>query len=299
MAQGRSNETNSAGGEQHGPTADASTLSPTQARILRIIERAILETGLPMTRSELARAAGYRRASSIEGVLLALVRKQAIIMDPKAHRTMRIADHDGARIIDAGSRVDTDEELPSEQRMIDRMPGKLALRLKVPARYFLKAHDDSLKGLGIARGDIAAIGRTIRIRNGSIVLARDERGAILNRRAVVTEDHELKLVRIDRALARHQARQERSSTESTLRIEGVVTGVVQTRALGRPRPLTKAQTRTGEARARRAPETEKRARPTRAPTPSAGAAARSLADPHSATRYPCIARRAVRRPWRT
>ena len=52
-----------------------SDLTPRQSEILRLIQRAIAETGMPPTRAEIAQELGFRSANAAEEHLRALARK--------------------------------------------------------------------------------------------------------------------------------------------------------------------------------------------------------------------------------
>ena len=208
------------------------TLTERQQEILSFIERAVRQTGVAPSRSEIAQAMGLKGTSSVEGHLLALARKGSIVLERKTHRSIRIADRNEAKIIDPPDEVACAETLTSERYIVDRMPGTLALRVTPAPDFLLWVHDDGLEGLGIVRGDLAAVRQGIPIRDGAIVLARDEHGAVLYRRAVVTDDHEVQLTRTGTVGASDGWRRRRCGSERALRIDGLLVGAVQVRSVG-------------------------------------------------------------------
>ena len=217
---------------------DDRKLTPRQARVKTAIEEIFAATGRGPTRNQLSEALGYQRASSVESHLLALQRRGEIILGPK-HRSIRIVDHDETPVLDAEEDTVEDAVLATEARTVDRMPGSLTRRLSTTPDYLLRVNE-SLEHGAIGRGDLAALQRTINIRDGSIVVTRNERGQIIFCQAWLSADHETKLTRIgSRAGERQPTLAHRTAW---VRIEGVLTGVVQVRGTGRGAERTRATT---------------------------------------------------------
>jgi repressor LexA len=63
-----------------------SDLTPRQLQILRLIQEAILETGMPPTRKEIAEQLGFKSPNAAEDHLRALARKGVISLVPGASR---------------------------------------------------------------------------------------------------------------------------------------------------------------------------------------------------------------------
>ena len=61
-------------------------LTPRQTQILRLIQRAIMETGMPPTRAEIAKELGFKSVNAAEEHLRALHRKGVIELIPGASR---------------------------------------------------------------------------------------------------------------------------------------------------------------------------------------------------------------------
>ena len=69
-----------------------SDLTPRQTEILRLIQRAINETGMPPTRAEIANELGFKSPNAAEEHLRALARKGVIALVPGASRGIKLMD---------------------------------------------------------------------------------------------------------------------------------------------------------------------------------------------------------------
>ena len=69
-----------------------SDLTPRQTEVLRLIQRAIAETGMPPTRAEIAQELGFKSANAAEEHLRALARKGVIALVPGASRGIQLKD---------------------------------------------------------------------------------------------------------------------------------------------------------------------------------------------------------------
>ena len=69
-----------------------SDLTPRQTEILRLIQRAIAETGMPPTRAEIANELGFKSPNAAEEHLRALARKGVIALVPGASRGIKLMD---------------------------------------------------------------------------------------------------------------------------------------------------------------------------------------------------------------
>ena len=69
-----------------------SDLTPRQLQILRLIQEAILETGMPPTRKEIAEQLGFKSPNAAEDHLRALARKGVISLVPGASRGIQLKD---------------------------------------------------------------------------------------------------------------------------------------------------------------------------------------------------------------
>jgi len=69
-----------------------SDLTPRQTEVLRLIQRAIAETGMPPTRAEIAEELGFKSANAAEEHLRALARKGVIALVPGTSRGIQLKD---------------------------------------------------------------------------------------------------------------------------------------------------------------------------------------------------------------
>src|ERR1700716_212649 len=69
-----------------------SDLTPRQTQILRLIQDAIMENGMPPTRAEIARTLGFKSPNAAEEHLRALQRKGVIDLIPGASRGIQLKD---------------------------------------------------------------------------------------------------------------------------------------------------------------------------------------------------------------
>ncbi|MDF1762947.1 MAG: transcriptional repressor LexA [Oleibacter sp.] len=194
-------------------------LTARQEQVLELIRTAILETGYPPTRAEIATELGFRSANAAEEHLKALARKGAIEMMPGASRGIRIVEEEylGLPII---GRVAAGEPILAEEHVEDycEIPPSF---FRPEANFLLEVHGDSMMKIGIMDGDYIAVHKTVTARNGQIVVARVENEVTVKRyhksRNLVTlypENDDYQPIEVD---VRHQE----------FAIEGLYVGVVR------------------------------------------------------------------------
>jgi len=171
-------------------------LTDRQQQILDLIRQAIVNTGFPPTRAELAAVLGFKSANAAEDHLRALARKGVIELTAGASRGIRLTDLANEAI---ESEVDT--ELPADRPRLKTLPGAGFLLLPLIGRvaaghpilateniekeinvdldmfaerpdYLLKVKGLSMRDAGILDGDLLAIKKVSDARNGQIVVAR-------------------------------------------------------------------------------------------------------------------------------
>ncbi|HWP94367.1 MAG TPA: transcriptional repressor LexA [Gammaproteobacteria bacterium] len=143
-------------------------LTPRQQEILELIQQVIEETGLPPTRSEIARALGFRSANAAEEHLRALARKGMITLLPGAARGIRLTDPPSLPVV---GRVAAGSPILAQQNVETRF--HIDPRLFSPrAHYLLRVRGMSMRDAGILDGDLVAVHRTPEVRNGQIIVAR-------------------------------------------------------------------------------------------------------------------------------
>lgn len=208
-------------------------LTPRQQNVYDFIIKTIGEMGYPPTRAEISRALGFRSPNAAEEHLRALERKGAIRMIRGTSRGIRLPAREpapqpgsdssgegatrGLPIIGevaAGSPILATEHI---DRYCPLPPEFFTPR----ADYLLRVRGLSMKDAGILEGDLLAVHRTERIRDGQIVVARLEDNVTVKRfhrqghRVTLTaENEEFAPISVD---LRHQA----------LEIEGIGVGVIR------------------------------------------------------------------------
>ena len=154
-------------------------LTARQQEVLDLIKRAIVTTGFPPTRAEIAEQLGFRSPNAAEEHLKALARKGAIKMMPGASRGIRIVEEQqlGLPII---GRVAAGEPILAQEHIEDHC--------EIPANWFkpnadflLEVQGESMINVGIMDGDLIAVHKTETARNGQIVVARVEEDVTVKR----------------------------------------------------------------------------------------------------------------------
>ncbi|GMQ90190.1 MAG: transcriptional repressor LexA [Gammaproteobacteria bacterium] len=147
------------------------SLTPRQSEILQMIQAFIAERGYPPTRSEIARALGFRSVNAAVDHLKALARKGVIELLPGASRGIRLLqDHGGLPVIGrvaAGSPILAEEHIETRYRLDPAL-------FRPQADYLLRVRGLSMREAGILDGDLLAVHRTTEARNNQIVVARIE-----------------------------------------------------------------------------------------------------------------------------
>ncbi len=206
----------------------ARPLTQRQQNVYDFIVKTIHEMGYPPTRAEIARALGFRSPNAAEEHLRALERKGVIRMIAGTSRGIRLPAQEqeesagtppsqGLPIIGevaAGSPILAAEHI---DRYCPLPPEYFTPR----ADYLLKVRGLSMKDIGILEGDLLAVHRTERVRDGQIVVARLEEEVTVKRFqrsghhvTLIAENADFPPIEVD---LRHQA----------LEIEGIGVGVIR------------------------------------------------------------------------
>lgn len=148
-------------------------LTARQAEILAFIRAAIRRSGMPPTRSEIARALGFRSPNAAEEHLRALARKGAIELLPGASRGIRVVEEADLHApgLPVVGRVAAGQPLLAVEHIEDYQaidPGVFHPR----ADYLLRVQGASMRDAGILDGDLLAVHATRTAGNGQIVVAR-------------------------------------------------------------------------------------------------------------------------------
>jgi repressor LexA len=158
-----------------------SDLTPRQTQVLRLIQRILVDTGMPPTRAEIARELGFRSANAAEEHLRALQRKGVIALMPGTSRGIQLKDtlreQMGLPLI---GRVAAGKPIFSEENFEARLQIDPSLFQPKP-HYLLKVTGMSMKNAGILDGDLVAVHRTPEVRSRQIVVARLENEVTVKR----------------------------------------------------------------------------------------------------------------------
>jgi repressor LexA len=203
-----------------------SDLTPRQTEILRLIQRAIAETGMPPTRAEIAQELGFKSANAAEEHLRALARKGVIALVPGASRGIKLKDTIREQMsLPLIGRVAAGRPILAEENIESRFNIDPDIFSPRP-HYLLKVVGMSMKDAGILDGDLVAVHRTADVRNRQIIVARLENEVTVKRYKqdgstvwLLPENPDFEPIKVNM--------RESSSGEAPLIIEGVVVGVLR------------------------------------------------------------------------
>lgn len=167
-------------------------LTARQQHVFDFIVKTMGELGYPPTRAEIAKALGFRSPNAAEEHLRALERKGAIRIIRNTSRGIRLPNQEPLEPADtpaAATALVAADPLPNGLPVIGEVAaGSPILAAEhidrycpLPAEYFtpkadylLRVRGLSMKDVGILEGDLLAVHRTDRVRDGQIVVARLE-----------------------------------------------------------------------------------------------------------------------------
>ncbi len=160
------------------------SLTARQQNVYDFIVKTMNEQGYPPTRAEISRALGFKSANAAEEHLRALERKGAIKVIRGTSRGIRLPAQEPEAANDEGLE-ETLQGLPIIGEVAAGSPVLAAEHIDrycpLPPEYFtpradylLRVRGLSMKDAGILEGDLLAVHRTERIRDGQIVVARLE-----------------------------------------------------------------------------------------------------------------------------
>jgi repressor LexA len=201
-----------------------SDLTPRQSQVLQVIQQALLQTGMPPTRAEIAAELGFRSPNAAEEHLRALARKGCLELLPGSSRGIRLKDTLREQLgLPLVGRVAAGRPILSEEHIVDHLNVDPALFQPRP-HYLLKVVGMSMKDAGILDGDLVAVHRTAEVRNRQIIVARLENEVTVKRYRqqgsvvwLLPENPEFEPIRVD-------------LQSQPLLIEGVVVGVLRRNA---------------------------------------------------------------------
>lgn len=169
---------------------DRPKLTARQAQILELIQNAIVQTGAPPTRAEIAAELGFRSANAAEEHLKALAKKGVIELVSGTSRGIRLRTNALQAL--TATRMDiTSPPLHKLTQLSLPLVGRVAAGSPILAQehieltyhfessmfeqkpdYLLKVRGMSMQGAGIMDGDLLAVKQAREAKNGQIVVAR-------------------------------------------------------------------------------------------------------------------------------
>jgi repressor LexA len=196
-------------------------LTPRQREILKLIQEAVADSGMPPTRAEIAEAFGFKSPNAAEEHLRALQRKGVLDLIPGASRGIQLKDSLREQLglpligrVAAGRPILAEEHIESHLQVDPRI-------FQPRAHYLLKVRGMSMKDIGILDGDLVAVHRTPDVRSRQVVVARLDNEVTVKRYRqegkivwLMPENEEFEPIRVD-------------LKEQSLTIEGIVVGVLR------------------------------------------------------------------------
>jgi repressor LexA len=196
-------------------------LTPRQREILKLIQEAVADSGMPPTRAEIAEAFGFKSPNAAEEHLRALQRKGVLDLIAGASRGIQLKDSLREQMglpligrVAAGRPILAEEHIESHLQVDPRI-------FQPRAHYLLKVRGMSMKDIGILDGDLVAVHRTPDVRSRQVVVARLDNEVTVKRYKqegkivwLMPENEEFEPIRVD-------------LKEQSLTIEGIVVGVLR------------------------------------------------------------------------
>lgn len=167
-------------------------LKPTkrQQEVLRLIHQAIVTTGAPPTRAEIAQELGFRSANAAEDHLRALAKKGMIELKSGTSRGIRINEcassylpellNDNMALANKAAdfwevplvgRVAAGDPILAAENVEQEYALSPDTFMKKPD-YLLRVRGESMREIGIMDGDLLAVQKASDARNGQVVVAR-------------------------------------------------------------------------------------------------------------------------------
>ena len=196
-------------------------LTPRQKQILNLVQKVMVDTGMPPTRAEIAKTLKFRSVNAAEEHLRALERKGVIELLPGTSRGIRLKDSLREQMgLPLVGRVAAGQPILAAEHIEARYQIDPGLFRK-PPHFLLRVHGMSMRDAGILDGDLVAVHRTPDVRTRQIVVVRlDDEVTVKRYRQ---EGHRVWLMPENPEFAPIQV----DLREQSLAIEGVVVGVVR------------------------------------------------------------------------
>lgn len=207
-------------------------LTVRQQEILDLIARSIDQTGFPPTRAEIAAELGFKSVNAAEEHLQALARKGVIEMVPGISRGIRLVQTDVAvpfvaresqlqYSVPLVGRVAAGSPILAQEHIEKNYQLDPALFSDKPD-YLLKVRGLSMRDIGILEGDLIAVKKTEKARDGQVVVARLGDDVTVKRFKKV--GHSIELISENPDFAPIKVNKE----SDNFQIEGLVVGLLRT-----------------------------------------------------------------------
>ena len=193
------------------PSTAEAKLTVRQQQILELIKNAILITGAPPTRAEIATELGFKSANAAEEHLKALAKKGAIELISGTSRGIRVR-HASTGQVQPGQSEQPILSSSGFSKFMLPLVGRVAAGYPIFAQehiektyqvdsnlfsqkpdYLLKVCGMSMRGAGILDGDLLAVKQIKEAKNGQIVIARLGEDEVTVKRFKKT-DHGIELI---------------------------------------------------------------------------------------------------------
>ncbi|SJN11778.1 SOS-response repressor and protease LexA [Halomonas citrativorans] len=213
-------------------------LTARQQHVFDFIVKTMGEFGYPPTRAEIAKALGFKSPNAAEEHLRALERKGVIRIIRNTSRGIRLPNQEAQDVSELPATVAANNnDLPPmglpvigevaagspilAAEHIDRYCPLPAEYFTPKADYLLRVRGLSMKDVGILEGDLLAVHRTDRVRDGQIVVARLEDEVTVKR--FQRQGHQVMLIAENADFAPIEI----DLRTQSLDIEGVGVGVIR------------------------------------------------------------------------
>src|SRR5258705_13046896 len=129
-------------------------LPPRQSQVLQLIRTALVTTGMPPTRAEIAEKVGFRSPNAAEEHLRALARKGCVELVPGSSRGIRLKDTLRVQLgLPLVGRVAAGRPILAEEPIVEHLGVDPSL-FQRPPHYLLKGVGMSVRDAGILDWDL-------------------------------------------------------------------------------------------------------------------------------------------------
>lgn len=197
-------------------------LTRRQQQVLDFVKYSLQDTGMPPTRSDIAKALGFRSANAAEEHLKALAKKGAIEIIPGTSRGIRVIDEETPEGLPIIGQVAAGSPITAVEHIEDYCP--IALNFFKPhADFLLRVRGESMRDVGILDGDLLAVHHTKQANDGDIIVARIEDEVTVKRLQHGKKKHEIILLAENKEFQPIHV----DLRDTAFAIEGISVGVIR------------------------------------------------------------------------